>query len=107
MERPEIEGGLPGDISRPLDFDYTARVLSLEQERLRTLGEAAHAVSFFYSDDLTYDTAWLIQKGMDAERTKTALLRAQSLLAGIEQWEHSVMEPPMRELAVELGDHSP
>jgi len=103
MERPEAEGGLPDSISRPLDFDYTARVLSLEQERLRTLGEAAHAVSFFYTDNLTYDTHLLIQKGMDAERTKAALLHAQRLLTGIGQWEHSVMEPPMRELAVELG----
>src|SRR6266566_2512076 len=103
MERPEAEGGLADSISRPLDFDYTARVLSLEQERLRTLGEAAHAVSFFYSDNLTYDTHLLIQKGMDAERTKAALLYAQRLLTGIGQWEHSVMEPPMRELAVELG----
>ncbi len=103
MERPEADGGLPDSISRPLDFDYTSRVLSLEQERLRTLGEAAHAVSFFYSDDLVYDTAMLIQKGMDAERTEAALSSAQNLLAGIGQWEHSAMEMPMRELAVELG----
>ena len=103
MERPEAEGGLPESISRPLDFDYTSRVLSLEQERLRTLGEAAHAVSFFYSDNLAYDTALLFQKGMDAARTKAALISAQKLLTGIEQWEHSVMEAPMRELAVELG----
>ncbi len=26
MERPEVEGGLPDSISRPLDFDYTSRV---------------------------------------------------------------------------------
>jgi glutamyl-tRNA synthetase len=103
MERPEAEGGLPDSISRPLDPDYSARVLSLEQERLRTLGEAAHAVSFFYADDLTYDTPWLIQKGMDAERTRAALSRARSLLAGVGQWEHTIMETPMRELAVELG----
>jgi glutamyl-tRNA synthetase len=103
MERPEADGGLPDTISRPLDFDYTSRVLSLEQERLRTLGEAAHAVSFFYSDDLSFDTALLIQKGMDTERTKAALSSAQKLLAGLGQWEHSAMETPMRELAVELG----
>ena len=103
MERPEAEGGLPESISRPLDFDYTSRVLSLEKERLRTLGEAAHAVSFFYSDDLAFETALLIQKGMDAERTKAALSSAQILLAGLGQWEHSAIEMPMRELAVELG----
>jgi glutamyl-tRNA synthetase len=40
---------------------------------------------------------------MDAERTKAALLSAQKLLAGQEHWEHSALETPMRELAVELG----
>ena len=103
MERPEAEGGLPASIQRPLDFDYTARVLSLEQERLRTLGAAAEAVSFFYTDDVEYETALLIQKGMDAERTRSALIHARDLLAGLEQWEHEVMEPPMRALATELG----
>jgi glutamyl-tRNA synthetase len=103
MERPEVDGGLPDSISRPLDFDYTSRVLSLEQERLKTLGEAAHAVSFFYYEDLNYETALLIQKGMDAERTKLALENAEKLLDGIGEWEHSAMETPMRELAVDLG----
>jgi glutamyl-tRNA synthetase len=102
LERPEIEGGLPDSIQRPLDPEYTARVLSLEQERLKTLGEAPHAVSFFYSDDLTYDTSLLIQKGMDAPRTHDALLQAYNVLSRIEVWEHTVIEAPMRELAIEL-----
>jgi glutamyl-tRNA synthetase len=103
MERPEADGGLPDSIERPLQFEFTSRVLSLEQERLRTLGEAAHAVSFFYSDELTYDSALLVQKGMDAVRTTAALESAQKLLESVDQWEHTVMETPMRELAVELG----
>ncbi len=103
MERPEAEGGLPDSIPRPLDPEYTARVLQLEQERMKTLGEAAPKVAFFYLEDLDYDTTMLIQKGMDAERTRAALSYALNLLAGIEQWEHSVIEPPMRELAAELG----
>src|SRR5215469_14095114 len=103
MERPEADGGLPDSIKRPLQFEFTSRVLSLEQERLRTLGEAAHAVSFFYSDELAYEAALLIQKGMDAEHTKAALGSAEKLLEGVKQWEHTVMETPMRELAVELG----
>ncbi len=103
MERPEAEGGLPDTVRRPLDFEYTMRVLSLEQERLKTLGEAAHAVSFFYTDTLDYETPLLIQKGMDAERTLMALTRARDLLNSIEQWEHNALEQPMRELATELG----
>jgi len=103
MERPEAEGGLPDSIARPINIEYTTRVLHLEHERLKTLGEAAHVVSFFYTDDLNYETRLLIQKGMDAPRTHAALERARNVLERIEQWEHSVIEPSMRELAMELG----
>src|SRR5947209_8083596 len=102
MERPEVEGGLPDSIARPLDFDYTSRVLSLEQERLRTLGEAAAAVSFFYEDE-PYETSLLIQKGMDAEKTRGALLRVREVLAGIATWDAATLEPPIRELIGETG----
>ncbi|TMC22748.1 MAG: glutamate--tRNA ligase [Chloroflexi bacterium] len=104
MEQPEAEGGLPDSVSRPLDWDYTMRVLRLEHERLKTLGEVAQVVSFFYTDDLVYDTAMLIQKGMDAaRRTHDALVRARNVLERVEEWRHDVIEPPMRELAMELG----
>lgn len=103
LERPETEGGLPDNVQRPLNPEYTARVLSLEQERLRTLGEATEAVSFFYTDNLTYDSVTLIQKGMDAASTAAALTQARNLLGSLDTWERSVMEPPMRALATELG----
>ena len=79
------------------------RVLRLEHERLKTLGEAAHVVSFFYTDVLVYDTALLIQKGMDAARTHDALVQARNVLERLEEWKHDIIEPPMRELAMELG----
>lgn len=103
LERPEAEGGLSDSIQRPLDQDYTARVLQLEQERMRTLGEAAERVTFFYTDDVTYESAKLVQKGMDAAGTHAALVRARTLLASLQEWTHESMEVPMRELAAELG----
>jgi glutamyl-tRNA synthetase len=103
MERPEAEGGLPDSVSRPIDSEYTRRVLRLEHERLKTLGEAAYVVSFFYTDDLGYETPMLIQKGMDAERTHAILIQAHDLLASLPAWEHTVMEPAMRALVAELG----
>src|SRR6266581_9040571 len=57
MERSEAEGGLPNSIQRPLDVEYTTRVLRLEHERMKKLSDAAAAVSFFYVKDLTYDTS--------------------------------------------------
>jgi len=103
MERPEKEGGLPDTVQRPLEHGYATRVLRLEHERLKTLGEAAHAVSFFYEEELAYDTTALIEKGMDAMRTREALIQARDLLAALPVWEHTLMEPPMRELAKALG----
>ncbi|GCE21414.1 hypothetical protein KDK_52140 [Dictyobacter kobayashii] len=102
LERPESEGGLPDTIRRPLDHAYTQRVLSLEQERLRTLGEATHAISYFYTEDWEYETP-LIQKGMDAESTRQALQRTRDLLAGLDTWEASVIEERLRALMAEMG----
>jgi glutamyl-tRNA synthetase len=102
LERPESEGGLPESIERPLDRDYTRRVLALEQERLKTLGAASAAIAFFYVKNLSYEKTLLIQKGMDVARTRSALERAHSLLAHLAAWTHEDMEPPMRELAKTL-----
>lgn len=103
MERPEAEGGLPDSVQRPLDLTYTKHVLELEQERLKTLGAAAPAIAFFYTRDLHYDKALLVQKGMDVEHTRDALQHALDLLTGLEEWNHDGMEPPMRELAKTLA----
>src|SRR5712692_8266895 len=92
LEGPEAEGGLPDSIKRPLDPAYTARVLQLEQERLKTLGEAAPRVAFFYTDALTYDAALLVQKKMDIASTRAALIRARDLLASLGTWTHEAME---------------
>jgi glutamyl-tRNA synthetase len=103
LERPAGEGGLPGSVRRPLDKAYVARVLKLEQERMKTLGEAAQMVTFFFTDDLHYQADALIGKGMDREQTITALQRTLALLEGLKTWEAAAMEEPMRALAAELG----
>ncbi|GCE06096.1 glutamate--tRNA ligase [Dictyobacter aurantiacus] len=102
MERSEAEGGLPDSIQRPLDVEYTQLVLNLEHERLRTLGEAAHAVSYFYREDWEYETP-LIQKGMDQESTRNVLLRSRDLLAGLDPWESTHLEEQLRALMTELA----
>ena len=102
LERPAEEGGLPDSVRRPLDREYTKQVLRLEQERMKTLGEAASRIAFFYVDELTYSPAILIEKGMDSARTLDALIHARNLLTALESWDATLMEPPMRELAKTL-----
>lgn len=103
MERPEAEGGLPDRIAHPLDRDYTTRVLALEHERLKTLGEAAEVVSFFFEKEIDYDLSILIQKKMDADGTRAALEAARDLLNNLPNWEHETMEAQLRELVAQLG----
>ena len=102
LERPEAEGGLPDNIQRPLDTGYTKQVLTLEQERLKTLSDATKA-HFFFEQELTYDASMLIQKGMDAVRTRDALTQAHMHLTTLTQWERDTMETAMDELGKTLG----
>jgi glutamyl-tRNA synthetase len=103
LERLEAQRGFPDGVKRPLDTAYVGRVLKLEQERVKTLGEVAQMTSFFFSDDLHYAAEALIGKGMDAAQTREALRRGLGVLVDLEHWEASLMEPPMRVLADELG----
>ncbi|HEY7125433.1 MAG TPA: glutamate--tRNA ligase [Ktedonobacterales bacterium] len=103
LEQPESQGGLPDSVKRPLDTAYVGRVLKLEQERMKTLGEAAQMTTFFFTDDLHYSAEHLIGKGMDREKTREALRRSLGVLVDLSGFEASVMEPPLRTLADELG----
>jgi glutamyl-tRNA synthetase len=103
LARPETEGGLPASVPRPLDTNYVARVLRLEQERMKTLGEAAQMTTFFFTDDLHYSADLLIGKGMDREKTEKGLRQTLALLEGLATWEAHAMEEPMRQLADTLG----
>ncbi len=103
LERPAEEGGLPDSIQRPLDRDYTTKVLRLEQERMKTLGDASGRIAFFYLAELSYNSAVLIEKGMDSARTKNALLQAHALLTSLETWDAATIKPPLLELVQILG----
>jgi glutamyl-tRNA synthetase len=103
LERPEAEGGLPATVARPLDPTYTARVLRLEQERMKTLTEAPHMTSFFFTPNVTYDPALLIPKQMDEAATRDGLRRAEHLLSNQERWDAPALETQLRGLVAEMG----
>lgn len=103
MERPEVEGGLPDSVARPLEHDYAGRVLALEQERMKTLAEAPGMTSFFFVETLTYPTETLIAKQMDAASTLDGLRRSLTILEGLESWVAATMEERLRALVAELG----
>ncbi|GAC1476656.1 MAG: glutamate--tRNA ligase [Ktedonobacterales bacterium] len=103
LERAQSQGGLVDSVPRPLDRAYVARVLRLEQERMKTLAEAPSMTEFFFVEELEYEPPLLVAKGMDAERTLAGLRRAQAVLEALDPWEANTMEAPLRALVAELG----
>src|SRR5579862_214212 len=102
MERPQVEGGLPDSVARPLDRAYTSRVLRLEQERMKRLAEAPGMTEFFFTDAIEYPPTLLIAKQMDTPRTLDGLRRAEALLTPLTSWEAPEMEQLLRDLAAAL-----
>ena len=103
LEKPAADGGLPDTIKRPLDKAYVRALAPLIQERLRVLSEGPELASFFFEEQLAYDAALLVQKGMDSAGTLHALKLAAQHLEAAQQWETHALETPMRALAEQLN----
>jgi glutamyl-tRNA synthetase len=88
-------------------FDATpadiAPMVPLIQERLKTLGEAASWLDFFFQQDLEYDAHLLVGKKMDAAESQDALRQARTTLAGLPEFGVEAIEPALRNLADHLG----
>ena len=100
---PYLEQVLPPEIPRPLDREYLGRIMPLIKERIKRLGESAELTSYFFQEQLTYETQNLIQKGMDHEGAGDALRRAQEVLAALIAFDTPSLEAALRALATELG----
>ena len=93
----------PGEIFELPDRRLVLAMAPLVQERLKELSEAAPRLSFFFRDAPTYDSADLVQKGMDEARTRRALESAFDALEPLGTFDAATLEPPLRALAKELG----
>ena len=85
------------------DRAFLLRIVPLIQERLKTLGDAAPLIPFLFQDEVEYETAELVQKGMDAESTRTALEAALGGLSDLPSFDAQSIEDALRPLAQELG----
>lgn len=100
---PFLENGLPASVARPIDRDYLLRIMPLERERLKKLSEAPEMLSFFFEEQPALEADKLVQKGMDAEGTRSALEHGLRVAEGAEAWESEALEAAYRTLAEELG----
>ncbi len=93
----------PVEIPELPDRQYLLKMIPLVQERLKELRDAAPLLSFFFKTEPVYESAELVQKGMDAEGTKGALNAAFTGISGLGAFDTESIEEMLRPLAKELN----
>ena len=99
---PFLERDLPEGLL-PVDRSYLLRIVPLIQERLKLLADAAGMTPYFFESLPEYDPELLVSRGTDRDM---ALAGLKTCLAETEKspsFEHSVLEPLLRERAEALG----
>jgi glutamyl-tRNA synthetase len=100
---PFLDRDLPESVRRPLDKSYVSQVLSLIQERAKTLAEVPQLVSFFFFDELQYETSLLLKGKLDAKSAAKAITIASQKLEEVTTWDAPALEGILRPLATELN----
>jgi len=85
------------------EFGQVLRAVPLVRERLETLNDVVPLVDFLFGPAIQYDTALLVQKGMDKEGALAALRAAQEALAALPQFDEQALEEALRPAADRLG----
>ena len=102
LEKPESEGGLPPQVTRPIDIEYTTLLTPLIQERVKLLPEARDMLEFFFlPGDVEPDPEMLLGKAFANDRTRATQLLSEALVTveQIENWDHASIEAALRDLA--------
>lgn len=77
-------------------------VVPLIQERIKTLADGWELVDFAFVDEISYDPAMLIAKGLTAAQSLAALEALRRALTDL-PFEEAALDPALRGLAAELG----
>jgi len=100
---PFLDRDLPPEVKRPLSTSYIKQIMTLIQERSRTLTEVAELAQFFFIDELDYNASLLLGKNMSQELTTKALAVTNQRLRQLESFDAESLEAVLRPLAAELG----
>jgi glutamyl-tRNA synthetase len=100
---PFLDESLPAEVKRPLDNDYVKQVMFLVQERARSLADVPELTSFFFLDDIEYDTGMLFIKGVEPQAAARALQVALEKLETLPAWDIDSLESTLRPLTTDLN----
>ena len=100
---PFLDRDLPESVARPLNGDYVGQVLTLIQERARTLAEVPRLADFFFVDVPQYEVGLFVKGGLDSRSAVEAITIASQKLEMVAIWNAAALEDVLRPLATELN----
>jgi len=100
---PFLLRGLPEDVAARLDRAYAARVIALDQERIKTLADVPALTSYFFVEQPEYDATLLLSKQLDAARAVATLDLLLPVLADVADWTHETLLATLDRFVTEHG----
>jgi glutamyl-tRNA synthetase len=100
---PYFEKHLPDQVKRPLEVAYVSQVVTLQQERAKTLVDFPASGAFFFVQDLDCPVDLLLKGGGTKERARELLSASVSRLESLEEFDVASLEASLRSLSEELS----
>ena len=94
---------LPPEIPELPDSAHMVTIVPLVQDRVKTLGEVAPLIPFFFVKEVQYEASELVQKGMDVGGTKAMLEVVAARLAELSSFDTERIEGLLRPLGQDLN----
>jgi len=92
-----------GEAATSGDEATLTAIAGLAQERLPTLADARELAEYLLGDQLSYDPALLLQRGLTRDQALAGLSRGADLAQQVDPFATPALEPAFRVLADELG----
>lgn len=105
LEKPDAEGGLPSIVPRPLDREYSKRIVPLVQERVKLASKAHEMMGFFYlPGGIEPAVEDLLGKAYTGKRAEAAAVLSEVLVLSEQapEWGSEPLLAAYRELADKL-----
>ena len=103
LESPHASGGLPDEVSRPINRDFVKSLASVLRERIKLLTDVTDLVDFFFVDAIDPDPKEMIGRRMDEQMVIRAFELVVDLCENIDSFTSEALDKELRALAEQSG----
>ena len=103
LESPYASGGLPDEVSRPINRDFVKSLAPVLRERIKLLTDVTDLVDFFFVDAIDPDPKEMIGRRMDEQMVIRAFELVIELCEKIDSFSSEALDDELRALAEQSG----